>query len=214
MIWYTPPSDFYDLIYHLVFLLIVFFSTRWFEWFGSMVRCLSCHGILLTCYHEPKLLLLWQCCYENRLIQTLFDFFIAYAYVSFFLSNVEVAWFLWDLIQYPLKWCPHSRDKWIRSNPIRCFVSILCMDIGICIFTWKCLQFMAKSLSGCSWRNIFKLCCLHFLSSPVSPRPYGVTSRNIYDSWLAEDLCTVLCTVLGWHIQYQSLISVNIKHGN
>lgn len=27
-----------------------------------------------------------------------------------------------------------------------------------------------------------------FPSSPLSSRPYGVTSRNIYDSWLAEDL--------------------------
>lgn len=95
---------------------------------------------------------------------------------------------LWDLIQYPLKCWPYSRDKWIRSNLIRCFVSILYAHTAICVFTCKCWQFVAKSHSGCSLRNIFKLYCFYFPSPPLSPRPYGVTSRNIYDSWLAEDL--------------------------
>lgn len=103
------------------------------------------------------------------------------------LSKSDALW--WDLIQYPLKRCPYSRDKWIRSNPIRCFVFILYTHTGICIFTWKCWEFVAKSLSGCSLRNIYKLCCFELRPpSPISPRPYGVTSRNIYDSWLAEDL--------------------------
>uniref|UniRef100_A0A8C5FYI2 C2H2-type domain-containing protein n=1 Tax=Gouania willdenowi TaxID=441366 RepID=A0A8C5FYI2_GOUWI len=34
-------------------------------------------------------------------------------------------------------------------------------------------------------KNIFQLCCFCFpFFSPISPQPYGVTSRNIYGSWL------------------------------
>ena len=111
---------------------------------------------------------------------------------------------------FPLECCCYVRPSLMRSSGI--WSSILLNDgriaeingsglISLDVLFPHCTHilvsaylhvnarsFMAKSLSGCSLRNIFKLCCFYFPSSPLSPRPYGVTSRNIYDSWLAEDL--------------------------
>lgn len=96
---------------------------------------------------------------------------------------------MWDLIQHPLKCWPHSRDKWIRSNLIRCFVSTLCTHTGICIFTCKFWQFTAKSPLWLLFKKHIQ--ALLFFTFPPLPYHQDHTvslPENIYDRWLAEDL--------------------------